>query len=58
LEREHGVLAYEVKFADGSEVYVDAGTGQVAYAKVAGGGRARGDDRGERGRHEEDDDDA
>lgn len=33
-EYEHGVDAYEVKFSDGSEVYVDAYTGQVVYAKV------------------------
>lgn len=57
LEREHGVLAYEVEFADGSEVYVDAGTGQAAYAKLARGDRGRRDSRGEQGRHEEDDDD-
>lgn len=33
-EYEHGVDAYEVKFSDGSAVYVDAYTGQVVYAKV------------------------
>jgi len=33
-EYEHGVDVYEVKFADGSEVYVDAYSGQVVYAKV------------------------
>jgi len=33
-EYEHGVDVYEVKFADGSEVYVDAYSGQVAYAQV------------------------
>ncbi|WP_322815990.1 PepSY domain-containing protein [Chloroflexus sp.] len=33
-EYDHGVDAYEVKFSDGSEVYVDAYTGQVVYAKV------------------------
>jgi len=33
-EREHGADVYEVKFSDGSEVYVDAASGQVVYAKV------------------------
>jgi uncharacterized membrane protein YkoI len=33
-EYEHGVDVYEVKFADGSEVYVDAYSGQVVYARV------------------------
>ncbi|WP_028459502.1 PepSY domain-containing protein [Chloroflexus sp. Y-396-1] len=33
-EYEHGVDVYEVKFTDGSEVYVDAYSGQVVYAKV------------------------
>ena len=33
-EYEHGVDVYEVKFADGSKVYVDAYSGQVVYAKV------------------------
>ncbi|MCS6888326.1 PepSY domain-containing protein [Chloroflexus sp.] len=33
-EHEHGVDAYEVKFTNGSEVYVDAYSGQVVYAKV------------------------
>jgi Tfp pilus assembly protein FimV len=33
-EYEHGVDVYEVKFADGSEVYVDAYSGQVVYAKL------------------------
>jgi uncharacterized membrane protein YkoI len=32
-EYEHGVDVYEVKFADGSEVYVDAYSGQVVYAR-------------------------
>lgn len=43
-EHEHGVDVYEVKFSDGSEVYVDAYTGQVVYAKVKNGGND-GDDR-------------
>lgn len=29
LEREHGVLVFEIKFSDGSKVYVDAATGQI-----------------------------
>lgn len=37
LEGERGVLAYEVKFRDGSTVYVKATSGQVAYAKPAEG---------------------
>ncbi|PDV99659.1 PepSY domain-containing protein [Candidatus Chloroploca asiatica] len=36
LENERGVLVYEVKFADESEIYVDATTGQVIYAKIKG----------------------
>jgi uncharacterized membrane protein YkoI len=35
LEREHGTLAYEVEFTDGSEVYVDAASGQVLYAELS-----------------------
>ena len=35
LEKERGVVAYEVKFTDGSEVYIAARTGQVVYAKIA-----------------------
>jgi uncharacterized membrane protein YkoI len=46
-ERERGIEVYEVKFSDGSEVYVVAETGQVAYAEIKGGG----------GEHEDDDDD-
>ncbi|GAB4114572.1 MAG: PepSY domain-containing protein [Roseiflexaceae bacterium] len=45
-ERERGIEVYEVKFSDGSEVYVVAETGQVAYAEIKGGG----------GEHEDDDD--
>ncbi|MFV9505072.1 MAG: PepSY domain-containing protein [Oscillochloridaceae bacterium umkhey_bin13] len=35
LEEERGLMVYEVKFTDGGEVYVDATTGQVVYAKLA-----------------------
>jgi uncharacterized membrane protein YkoI len=35
LEREHGTLAYEVEFTDGSEVYVNATDGQVLYAELS-----------------------
>ncbi|WP_287156373.1 PepSY domain-containing protein [Chloroflexus sp.] len=51
-EYEHGVDAYEVKFSDGSEVYVDAYTGQVVYAKVKNVYSGGDDDHDE----EEDDD--
>ncbi|OAN42877.1 peptidase [Chloroflexus islandicus] len=44
-EYEHGVDAYEVKFADGSEVYVDAYTGQVVYAKVKNADQREHDDK-------------
>ncbi|WP_299644984.1 PepSY domain-containing protein [uncultured Chloroflexus sp.] len=43
-EYEHGVDVYEVKFSDGSEVYVDAYTGQIAYAKIKNGGGDNDDD--------------
>ncbi|GAB4440398.1 MAG: PepSY domain-containing protein [Chloroflexi bacterium OHK40] len=33
-EREHGALVYEVKFADGGKVYIDAASGQVVYAQL------------------------
>lgn len=33
-ENEHGTEVYEVKFSDGSKVYVDAVTGQIVYAKI------------------------
>ncbi|MDO8672670.1 MAG: PepSY domain-containing protein [Dehalococcoidia bacterium] len=39
ISREHGTTAYEVKFTNGSTVYVDASTGEVAYAKIGGGTR-------------------
>lgn len=42
-ENERGMLVYEVKFTDGSEIYVDA-AGQVAYARVRGGAEERDDD--------------
>lgn len=51
LEREHGVAAFEVKFTDGSTVYVDAGTGQVIYARIAA---ERGDDAEDRTEREDD----
>jgi uncharacterized membrane protein YkoI len=36
LENERGLLVYEVKFSDGAEVFIDAASGQVAYAKLGG----------------------
>lgn len=50
LERERGILVYEVKFTDGSTVYVDATQGQVVYAEVAG-------QQGNNADHDDDDDD-
>jgi uncharacterized membrane protein YkoI len=44
LEHERNILVYEVKFTDGSSVYIDAGNGQVAYAKVAGANQNDDDD--------------
>jgi uncharacterized membrane protein YkoI len=35
LEREDGRQVYEVAFANGSEVYVDAQSGQVVYAELS-----------------------
>jgi hypothetical protein len=35
LEREDGRQVYEVEFANGSEVYVDAQSGQVVYAELS-----------------------
>lgn len=29
LETEHGILVFEIKFSDGSKVYVDATTGEI-----------------------------
>ncbi len=37
LERERHMEVYAVHFADGSEVYVDRASGQVAYARMQGG---------------------
>ncbi|MFN3373612.1 MAG: PepSY domain-containing protein [Chloroflexus sp.] len=53
-EYEHGVDVYEVKFSDGSEVYVDAYTGQIAYAKIKNDGGDNDDDDDEK---KDDDDD-
>lgn len=36
LEEEDGVQAYQVTFADGGKVYVDAANGQVVYAELGG----------------------
>ncbi|NJL54663.1 PepSY domain-containing protein [bacterium] len=44
LDREDGQPVYEVDFADGSEVYVDAVTAQVVYAQLRSQ-PVRGDDR-------------
>jgi uncharacterized membrane protein YkoI len=52
LEREHGTLAYEVEFTDGSEVYVDAASGQVLYAELS---RSR--SRDDEYEHDEEDED-
>jgi uncharacterized membrane protein YkoI len=58
-ENERGIDVYEVEFADGSEIYVDAVTGQVAYAQLRGDGEQRAEDeqRGEYedGEHEDED---
>jgi uncharacterized membrane protein YkoI len=35
-ERERGMAVFEVRFTDGSKVYVTEDTGQVAYAEIAG----------------------
>jgi uncharacterized membrane protein YkoI len=35
-ERERGRAVFEVKFTDGSKVYVTEESGQVAYAEIAG----------------------
>jgi uncharacterized membrane protein YkoI len=35
LEREDGRQVYEVEFTNGSEVYVDAWSGQVVYAELS-----------------------
>ncbi len=36
LENKRGLQVYAVKFADGSKVYVDAASAQVAYARLGG----------------------
>jgi uncharacterized membrane protein YkoI len=41
LKEEHGMLVYRVTFSDGSEIYVDPASGQVAYAEIAGGEHER-----------------
>lgn len=51
LEKEHGILVYEVKFESGAKVYVDASSGQVVYAEL------RGDSSGRDDHHDEDEDD-
>lgn len=43
-ENKRGMLVYEVKFTDGSKIYVDAASGQVAYARVRGGEEDHDDD--------------
>lgn len=53
-EYEHGVDVYKVKFNDGSEVYVDAYTGQVVYAEVEHNA-AVGDDDNRTDVHDEED---
>ncbi|GIW91462.1 MAG: hypothetical protein KatS3mg109_1894 [Pirellulaceae bacterium] len=53
-EYEHGVDVYEVKFTDGSEVYVDAYNGQVVYAKVKNAGGDDHDDDKEKDNHDDD----
>jgi uncharacterized membrane protein YkoI len=51
-ENERGIDVYEIEFADGSEIYVDAVTGQVAYAQLRGDGEHRAEDE-ERGEYED-----
>ncbi len=38
LDDEEGAQVYEVKFSDGSTIYIDAGNGQVVYAQIEDGG--------------------
>ena len=38
LDDEAGAQVYEVKFSDGSTIYIDAGNGQVVYAQIEDGG--------------------
>ncbi len=54
LEQERGILAYEVIFTDGNEVYVDAQTGEVLAASNARGNYADDDESDERYEHEAD----
>jgi uncharacterized membrane protein YkoI len=46
-EREHGRAVFEVRFTDGSKVYVTEESGQVAYAEIAG--HEQGEEHGEHG---------
>lgn len=47
-DEEDGLQVYEVKFRDGSKVYVDAASGQVVYARIQqGGGEDEHDDEHE-----------
>jgi hypothetical protein len=62
LEREDGRQVYEVKFANGSEVYVDAQSGQVVYAELSSrpereNEREEYEEREHDDEYEEDDDD-
>jgi uncharacterized membrane protein YkoI len=54
LKEEHGMLVYRIKFSDGSEIYVDPASGQVAYAEIAGGEH----ERHEHEQHDEHSDDS
>ena len=38
LDDEDSAQVYEVKFSDGSTIYIDAGNGQVVYAQIEDGG--------------------
>jgi len=38
LDDEAGAQVYEVKFSDGSTIYINAGNGQVVYAQIEDGG--------------------
>lgn len=51
-EGERGRVVYEVKFDDGAAVYVDAATGQVVYARIAGAGEHDEYEHNERDGHE------
>lgn len=43
-EREQGMTVYEVKFSDGAEIYVDAASGSVVYARLDMAAEAHEDD--------------